>query len=121
VTGKDDDVFDHDQSYVILTGATSSSDKDYDAIELPNVSVMNLDNESCSSPPEKVTIEFSSFEASNDPYVCVVNAELRGAVGGRPLVIEQGADVRIFSPEVYFEELFKVEAGGVLRVAPKIP
>ncbi|WP_456404369.1 hypothetical protein [Thiolapillus sp.] len=119
ITGQDDDAYDHDKRYWIRTGATTSLDPDYNAIDLPDVSVTNQDNESCSSPPDQVSIGFSSFSSASEPYVCSAVVEL--TAGAKPLNIDQGAEVHMYSPIVILNNLFKVEAGGVLKVAPKRP
>ncbi len=71
ITGQDDTAFDHDQDYVIFTSNTSSADNNYNNIDIPDVTVTNEDNETCSSPPDNVVIGFSSFSTSPDPYICI--------------------------------------------------
>ncbi|HID44883.1 MAG TPA: hypothetical protein EYP34_03915 [Chromatiaceae bacterium] len=117
ITGQDDDAYDHDQRYWVRTGVTTSLDQDYDSIDLPDVSVTNQDNESCSSPPDHVSIEFSSFASSPEPYICRAVTELASPAGTKPLEIEQGAEVHMYSPVVILNSLFKVEVGGVLKIA----
>lgn len=121
ITGQDDTAFDHDQDYVIYTSNTSSADNNYNNIDISDVTVTNEDNETCSSPPDNVVIGFSSFSTSPDPYICIADAELSSAPGGQPLTVEGGAEVRIYSPAVILNTLFKVESGGVLSVAQTAP
>lgn len=121
ITGQDDDAFDHDQHYFVQIDSTKSDDHDYDDIDLPDVTVINKDNETCSSPPDDVIIAFSSFSTSSDPYVCIANEGLASPSGGQPLTVEQGAEVRIYSPIVVLDTLFKVEDGGVMKVSPNVP
>ncbi len=121
IAGQDDNAFDHDQEYVIYTSNTSSADNNYNNIDIPDVTVTNEDNETCSSPPDSVVIGFSSFSISTDPYICIADVELSSAPGGQPLTIEGGAEVHMYSPAVIFNMLFKVESGGVLSVSQTAP
>jgi len=121
ITGQDDTAFDHDQDYVIFTSNTSSADNYYNNIDIPDVTVTNEDNETCSSPPDSVVIGFSSFSTSPDPYICIADMELSSAPDGQPLTVEGGAEVRMYSPAVILNMLFKVENGGVLSVAQTAP
>ncbi|WP_456379055.1 leucine-rich repeat domain-containing protein [Thiolapillus sp.] len=121
ITGQDDTAFDHDRDYVIYTSNTSSADNNYNNIDIPDVTVTNEDNESCSSPPDNVVIGFSSFSSSPDPYICIADAELSSAPASQPLTVEGGAEVRMYAPAVILNQLFRVESGGILSVAQGLP
>jgi hypothetical protein len=47
VIGVDDDINDHDVSFKVITAQAGSSDPDYKNLDVPDVSVTNLDNDGC--------------------------------------------------------------------------
>eukprot|EP01061_Rhynchopus_euleeides_P028774 TRINITY_DN4692_c0_g1_i3.p1 TRINITY_DN4692_c0_g1~~TRINITY_DN4692_c0_g1_i3.p1 ORF type:complete len:1265 (+),score=551.99 TRINITY_DN4692_c0_g1_i3:274-3795(+) len=59
VTGADDDAFDRDQVFFIVTGDTSSTDPLYNDLTVPDVQCVNLDNDNASvvvSPTEGLVV-----------------------------------------------------------------
>ncbi|GGA23460.1 calcium-binding protein [Okeania sp. KiyG1] len=72
VTGVDDDELDGDISLTI-SGKVNSRDKNYNKIELADITVLNVDNEE--TPSERITVSSTELETNEDDTEANVNLD----------------------------------------------
>ncbi len=75
VTGVDDDLIDGNQIYMIVTGAASSSDPEYDGVDVADVTLTNVDNDSAGIIVTPTTGLVTSETGATDTFTVVLQAE----------------------------------------------